>query len=110
MFFWQAGQEVEELGKRPRANALLNHPAEALRELARIKLDTVLGMGFSQAIAFFIMLTTAVTLHVHGATDIQTSARAAAALRPIAGDFAFALFATEGDCSRCRSRPCGGAP
>jgi Mn2+/Fe2+ NRAMP family transporter len=93
MFFWQAGQEVEEMGRLPRLSALKRRPAEAVHHLARIKLDTLLGMGFSQAIAFFIMLTAAVTLHVHGITDIQTSAQAAAALRPIAGDYAFALFA-----------------
>lgn len=93
MFFWQAGQEVEEMGRRPRVSALMRRPAEAAHHLARIRLDTLLGMGFSQTVAFFIMLTTAVTLHVHGISDIQTSAQAAAALRPIAGDYAFALFA-----------------
>lgn len=93
MFFWQAGQEVEEMGRRPRLSALMRRPAEAAHHLARIRLDTLLGMGFSQTVAFFIMLTTAVTLHVHGITDIQTSAQAAAALRPIAGDYAFVLFA-----------------
>lgn len=93
MFFWQASQEVEEMGRLPKLSALKRRPAEAAHHLARIKLDTLLGMGFSQAIAFFIMLTAAVTLHVHGITDIQTSAQAAAALRPIAGDYAFALFA-----------------
>jgi Mn2+/Fe2+ NRAMP family transporter len=71
---------------------LRNHPDQAARQLARIKLDTYIGMGFSNLIAFFIMLTTAATLHTHGVTDIQTSAQAAEALRPIAGKFAFLLF------------------
>jgi hypothetical protein len=62
-------------------------------ELERITIDTSIGMVFSNAIAFFIVLTTAATLNTHGVTDIQTAADAANALRPIAGDFAFALFA-----------------
>jgi Mn2+/Fe2+ NRAMP family transporter len=61
--------------------------------MARIQLDTVVGMGFSNIIALFIMLTTAATLNAHGVSDIQTSSQAAEALRPIAGDFAFAIFA-----------------
>ncbi len=60
--------------------------------MRRIKIDTYVGMGFSNLVAFFIMLTAAVTLHLHGITDIQTSAQAAPARRPLAGDFAFALF------------------
>jgi Mn2+/Fe2+ NRAMP family transporter len=60
--------------------------------LRRIKIDTYFGMGFSNLVAFFIILTTAVTLNMHGITDIQTSAQAATALRPIAGEFAFLLF------------------
>jgi Mn2+/Fe2+ NRAMP family transporter len=62
-------------------------------ELERITVDTSIGMIFSNTIAFFIVLTTAATLNTHGVTDIQTAADAANALRPIAGDFAFALFA-----------------
>jgi Mn2+/Fe2+ NRAMP family transporter len=61
--------------------------------MARIQLDTLLGMGFSNIIALFIMLTTAATLNVHGVKDIQTSSQAAEALRPIAGDLAFTVFA-----------------
>ena len=68
-------------------------PEQAREHLARIKFDTYIGMGFSNLVAFFIMLTAAVTLHVHGITDIQTSAQAAEALRPIAGNFAYTLFA-----------------
>jgi NRAMP (natural resistance-associated macrophage protein)-like metal ion transporter len=92
LFFWQASQECEDLRAVKADQPLHNHPDQATRHLARIKLDTYIGMGFSNLIAFFIMLTTAATLHTHGLTDIQTSAQAAEALRPIAGKFAFFLF------------------
>jgi NRAMP (natural resistance-associated macrophage protein)-like metal ion transporter len=92
LFFWQASQECEDLRAVKADKPLRKHPAQAARQLARIKIDTYVGMGFSNLIAFFIMLTTAATLHVHGVTDIQTSAQAAEALRPIAGRFAFLLF------------------
>ncbi len=93
LFFWQAGQEVEDERESPTARPLLDAPEQARRELQRIELDTVVGMGLSNLIALFIVITTAATLHAHGVTDIQTSAQAAEALRPIAGPFAFALFA-----------------
>ena len=93
LFFWQAGQEVEETHERPGAKALLRAPEQAGTELGRIRLDTYAGMAFSNLIALCIVLTTAATLHAHGVTDIQTSAQAAEALRPIAGRFAFAVFA-----------------
>ena len=93
LFFWQASQEVEEQRAAPGQEPLIVAPGQAKRNLRRIAVDTYIGMGFSNLVAFFIMLTTAVTLHVHGVTDIQTSAQAAEALRPIAGDFAFMLFA-----------------
>ena len=67
-------------------------PQDAPAELDRIAWDTYIGMGFSSVISFFIVLTTAVTLHTAGITDIATSAQAAQALRPIAGEFAFLLF------------------
>jgi NRAMP (natural resistance-associated macrophage protein)-like metal ion transporter len=92
LFFWQASEEVEEQHATPGARALIRAPDQARANFRRIKVDTLIGMGFSNLIAFFIMLTTAVTLHTQGVTDIQTSAQAASALRPIAGDFAFALF------------------
>ena len=92
LFFWQASQEVEELRANPQAQALKDAPGQAHVEFRRIKLDTHIGMGFSNLVAFFIVMTTAVTLHTHGYSDIQTSAQAALALRPIAGDFAFMLF------------------
>jgi Mn2+/Fe2+ NRAMP family transporter len=61
--------------------------------MARMRIDTLVGMGFSNIIALFIVLTTAATLNAHGVTDIQTSSQAAEALRPIAGRFAFTIFA-----------------
>ncbi|WP_454734037.1 MULTISPECIES: NRAMP family divalent metal transporter [Cupriavidus] len=92
LFFWQASQEVEDQLADERARPLIHAPAQADANLRRIKIDTGIGMGFSNLVAFFIILTTAVTLNLHGVTDIQTSAQAATALRPIAGDFAFVLF------------------
>lgn len=92
LFFWQASQEVEDLHADAGAQALRRTPQQAPRQFQRIKLDTAIGMGFSNLVAFFIMLTTAVTLGAQGITHIDTSAQAASALRPIAGNFAFALF------------------
>jgi NRAMP (natural resistance-associated macrophage protein)-like metal ion transporter len=92
LFFWQASQEVEEMRAIPGARPLKADPGQARADFGRIKTDTYIGMGFSNLVAFFIMLTTAVTLNAHGITDVQTSAQAAQALRPIAGDFAFLLF------------------
>lgn len=93
LFFWQASQEVEEIHSDPLAHALRTHPPDAAAQLARIKTDTLAGMGFSNLVAFFIMLTTAVTLGAHGATPIVSASQAAAALRPLAGEFAFLAFA-----------------
>jgi Mn2+/Fe2+ NRAMP family transporter len=93
LFFWQASEEVEDEREDPAAEPLLTAPAQAPRQLARIKLDTIVGMAVSNLVALFIMLTTAATLNAHGVTDIETSADAAKALRPIAGEFAFAVFA-----------------
>lgn len=93
LFFWQASQEVEEQRGTRGEKPLKSAPDQARTQLHRIKVDTYLGMGFSNLVAFFIMLTAAVTLHQNGITDIETSAQAAEALRPIAGEFAFALFA-----------------
>jgi NRAMP (natural resistance-associated macrophage protein)-like metal ion transporter len=92
LFFWQASQEVEEQRAVVGEHPLREAPEQARAHLRRIKIDTYLGMGFSNLVAFFIMLTAAVTLNGHGVTDIQTSAQAAEALRPLAGDFAFVLF------------------
>jgi NRAMP (natural resistance-associated macrophage protein)-like metal ion transporter len=92
LFFWQASQEVEELQACPHARPLRLAPEQASANLRRIKVDTAIGMGFSNLVAFFIILTTAATLHLHGALTIETSAQAAAALRPVAGGLAFVLF------------------
>jgi NRAMP (natural resistance-associated macrophage protein)-like metal ion transporter len=93
LFFWQAGEEVEDEQEDPKAEPLIEAPQQAPRQMARMQLDTIVGMGFSNIIALFIMLTTAATLNAHGVTDIQTSSQAAEALRPIAGRFAFTIFA-----------------
>jgi NRAMP (natural resistance-associated macrophage protein)-like metal ion transporter len=93
LFFWQASQEVEEQRATPGHEPLREAPAQARSHLARIKIDTTLGMVYSNLIAFCIMLTTAVTLHAAGITDIRSAAQAAEALRPLAGQFAFLLFA-----------------
>jgi Mn2+/Fe2+ NRAMP family transporter len=93
LFFWQASQEVEEQRMTRGETPLRDSPQNARDHLRRIRFDTWLGMLFSNAIAFFIMLTAAVTLHTAGITNIQSSSQAAEALRPIAGNFAFLLFA-----------------
>jgi NRAMP (natural resistance-associated macrophage protein)-like metal ion transporter len=92
LFFWQASQEVEDMQAQAGARPLREAPDQASANFRRIKADTIIGMGFSNIVAYFIMLTTAVSLGMHGITDIQTSAQAASALRPIAGEFAFVLF------------------
>ncbi len=93
LFFWQANVEVEEELENPAAKPLRDAPEQAPMEIERIRLDTYIGMGISNLVALFIMISTAATLHAHGITDIQTSSQAAEALRPIAGQFAFAVFA-----------------
>ena len=93
LFFWQASQEVEEVRAHPDAKPLVRAPAQAPREFERIRLDTAIGMALSNLVALAIIITTAATLHAHGVTEIESSAQAASALRPIAGDFAFAVFA-----------------
>ena len=93
LFFWQASQEVEDNNRRPEAAELRTHPSYAAEHLSRIKQDTFIGMIFSNLIAICIVIATAVTLNEQGITNIQTSAQAAEALRPVAGEFAFAVFA-----------------
>lgn len=92
LFFWQASQEVEDIRGNKDRTSLLQAPQHAHRELRRIRFDTYIGMGFSNLVAFFIILSTAMTLNVAGITHIQTSAQAAEALRPIAGEVTFILF------------------
>ena len=94
LFFWQAQEEVEEEQEKPQQQPLIDAPRQAPAELFRIRIDTVIGMALSNIVALFIVITTAATLHAHGVTNIETSAQAAEALRPIAGPFAFVLFAT----------------
>ncbi len=93
LFFWQASEEAEDERVDRRAKPLIAAPGQARRELHRIRLDTYIGMGYSNIIALFIIITTAATLHAHGLTDINSSSQAAEALRPIAGPFTFAIFA-----------------
>jgi Mn2+/Fe2+ NRAMP family transporter len=93
LFFWQAAQEIEDAEARHEA-PLKHDPARAAAEFRRMNIDTWGGTGFTHLIAIAIMISTAVTLHANGITTIRTAAEAAEALRPIAGDFAFALFAT----------------
>jgi NRAMP (natural resistance-associated macrophage protein)-like metal ion transporter len=93
LFFWQASQEVEEMHQ-----GRLSRPLRDLRrggdpELDRIRIDTIVGMIFSNLIAFSIILTTAAVLNAHGVTNINSATQAAEALRPLAGDFTFVLFA-----------------
>ena len=92
LFFWQASQEVEEVRCNRGEKALKRAPAQASAQLDRIRMDTYVGMAISNVVAFFIILTAASTLHIHGITDVATCAQAAAALQPIAGRFATALF------------------
>lgn len=91
-FFWQSSQEAEEERIDPTARPLLVSPQQAPAQISRMRLDTWVGMGYSNLISLFIIITTAATLHQAGVTDIQTSAQTAEALRPIAGPFTFMLF------------------
>jgi NRAMP (natural resistance-associated macrophage protein)-like metal ion transporter len=91
LFFWQAAQEMEDLRAHHEAGVPITLVV-ARGHLRRIKWDTYIGMGFSNLVAFFIILSAAATLHQAGITNIQTSSQAAEALRPLAGDFAFLLF------------------
>jgi NRAMP (natural resistance-associated macrophage protein)-like metal ion transporter len=92
LMFWQSSEEVEETKIIKEDKPLIKAPEQAPAQLGRIELDTYVGMAFANLVAFFIILTTAVTLNAHGQTEIQTAAQAAEALRPVAGKFAFLLF------------------
>lgn len=91
LFFWQASQEVEEMRSAPGQEPLKRVPYQAPAQLRRISFDTWVGMGVSNIIGFFIVLTAAATLHLHH-IDVKTSADAARALEPIGGRFAYVLF------------------
>ena len=93
LFFWQASEEVEDMHSKPGTVSLVSNERPAGKELRRIRWDTWSGMLYSDMTAYFIILATAVTLNVSGITDINTAGQAASALRPLAGDFAFMLFA-----------------
>ena len=93
LFFWQASQEVEDMKLHHQVSLLDGNDAVAKTELKRIQWDTWAGMFYSNLTAYFIILATAVTLHAAGITDINNAAQAAAALKPIAGNFTFILFA-----------------
>ena len=93
LFFWQASQESQEVRDSRERKPLTRAPKQGPDALYRINLDTVVGMVFSEIVAFAIILTAAVVLHAHGKTDVASSADAAAALKPLAGPVAFGLFA-----------------
>jgi NRAMP (natural resistance-associated macrophage protein)-like metal ion transporter len=93
LFFWQAEEEVEEVREREDAEPLRLAPEQARPEFRRIRIDTLIGMAFSNLVALAIVVSTAATLNAHGVTSIQTSSQAAEALRPIAGPLAFVIFA-----------------
>ncbi len=93
LFFWQASQEVEEMNQGKPSRPLRKLSRGGDPELARIKADTTVGMLLSNGIAFFIILTTASVLNANGVTHINSATEAANALRPLAGDFTFLLFA-----------------
>jgi Mn2+/Fe2+ NRAMP family transporter len=92
LFFWQASEEVEDMKRTNGAPLLGGDAAVARSEMRRMSWDTWSGMGYSNVAAYFVILATAVTLHVSGITTINTAAEAATALRPLAGNFAFLLF------------------
>ncbi|NVN85403.1 MAG: divalent metal cation transporter [Rhodopseudomonas sp.] len=93
LFFWQASQEAEDQRVDPDKQPLTKAPQDSKGEFQRIRADTIVGMAFSNLIALSIIVTAAATLHAAGKTDIQTSAQAAEALKPIAGAFAEVIFA-----------------
>jgi Mn2+/Fe2+ NRAMP family transporter len=93
LFFWQASQEIEEMGIHGNPGLLYESEATAKSEIRRLHWDTWSGMLYSNVSAYFIILATALTLHVAGVTDITTAAQAAEALKPLAGEFAYLLFA-----------------
>ena len=93
LFFWQAEQEVEEIKRVAADKPLRMAPGQVDRQYRRIKFDTLIGMGFSNLIAFFMIVACAATLHAGGITNIATTAQAARALEPVAGRFATLLFA-----------------
>jgi NRAMP (natural resistance-associated macrophage protein)-like metal ion transporter len=92
LFFWQSSQEAEDERIKPARHPLVEAPEESGHAFQRIRLDTYVGMAFANLVALAIIVTTAATLHAKGVTDIQSSQQAAEALKPVAGNFAFAIF------------------
>src|ERR1700730_18558998 len=92
LFFWQASQEAEDTKEQPLRKPLKQAPRQGPDAIERIRIDTYVGMAFSNIVALAIMVTTAATLHVAGVTNIETSSQAAEALKPVAGVFAFGIF------------------
>ena len=92
LFFWQAAQEVEEINRVGEDKPLRTTPEQEKSHLQRLRIDTVLGVGLSNFIAFCMIVATAATLHTKGISNIETTSQAAQALEPIAGKFAFLLF------------------
>src|SRR5665647_3536407 len=94
LFFWQESQEVEEeISEGKISDIGVGKPRVSRKSVINMDWDTVVGMLFSQAIMFFIIITTAATLHANGITKIETASQAAEALRPVAGNLAYLLFA-----------------
>ncbi|TIW97968.1 MAG: divalent metal cation transporter [Mesorhizobium sp.] len=93
LFFWQASQEVEDEKAKPERQPLKQAPKQAENAIGRIRLDTYVGMAFSNIVALAIIVTAGATLHANGVTNIESTSQAAEALKPVAGAFAFAIFA-----------------
>lgn len=93
LFIWQSAQEAEEQRIDHTKTPLKLDASAARKEFQRIRLDTLVGMAFSNLIGISIIITTAATLHAHGATGVQSSAQAAEALKPVAGEAAGLIFA-----------------
>jgi len=93
LFFWQSSEEAEEVANHKNEKALKQAPRQAPRQFRRMRFDTLTGMAFSNIVAISIIMATAATLHQNGITQIDSAAQAAEALRPVAGSFAFGLFA-----------------
>jgi NRAMP (natural resistance-associated macrophage protein)-like metal ion transporter len=92
LFFWQSSLESEEIRKNANQRALKKAPQQSESQFGRIRLDTYVGMGLSNVVAFFIIVAASASLNAHGITDVQSSAQAAEALQPVAGKIAFVLF------------------
>ena len=93
LFFWQASEEIEEEISDGKVKDFDCKPEVKQKEITAMRRDTKIGMLFSNLMTFSIIITTAATLHVNGITDIETPQQAALALKPLAGNFAYILFA-----------------